>query len=649
MRRSGGSARSRKVNAGPGRWVARCVACWVTGVVGVAAGLVLAGSGGVALGAASTGGAGGSQQGLVLSSPVVPSVQPLEEAQQAANARQEQWESPAAREARLLSRTKFEHLGLARAAQVAREAFPAVIDRPAGGPPQLPAGGRIADYASANAAQLDLPGGKHAVVESMEPMAVGTSSGQLAPVDLGLTQAGGMFESVRPVVGVLIPRRLGDGVQLPEGGVSLTPVDSRGSSLGGAEGAVDGSGVLYANTQTDADTVIRPTTLGFDASTVLRSVNSPQQLFFRVGLPPGASLVQAGGDRGSVSVVENGRSVALIRPPSATDAAGTPVPVSMSVKGDLLALAVSASGGEYQWPIMVDPEVIWDSKIGPSQCSKEGETERESSNWCFATRPGTSNFTSEWKSKSVAFWNNTTIGTGEYADVQYLTQGESKIYEIEAATHSIVAAHGEAKLQLTHNVTHSGGPEEGEPESTEELAKETNVEKVSELCAKLGEKPCSSANGVNGNIAWYRIEALKPAESPGVDGELESANVWISQEKAPVVSFNTSESEIDEIAGKKRTNVLAGAAAGSACPRGHSKSKPTILGSVSAGRRFQSDRHGVRRSRSTTTAKASVLVSNAKRTTPRRSRTTRRCRTAKIRSTGKPKIWRAAGARKNWV
>ncbi len=106
-----------------------------------------------------------------LGSLIVPGVQsPDAGAQQSTGTDRES--SPATR---MASRTRFEHLSSARAAKVAREAFPAIVERPAGGPPQVPAGGRITHYVADNAAQLVLPGGKHAVVESAQPMAIENS------------------------------------------------------------------------------------------------------------------------------------------------------------------------------------------------------------------------------------------------------------------------------------------------------------------------------------------------------------------------------------------------------------------------------------------------------------------------------------------
>ncbi len=174
----------------------------------------------------------------------------------------------------------------------------------------------------------------------MEPLAVETSPGDREPLDLSIDEAGGVFQPVRSDVALRIAKQLAGGVQLAGTGVSLTPVDASGSSLGGSEGVVDGATVLYANTQTDTDTVVKPDALGFEEDTLLRSVESSGQLYFRLGVPEGASVVQASGVSGAVKVVQHGQTIAVIRPPSAMDATGTQVPVQMTVAGDTLALSV---------------------------------------------------------------------------------------------------------------------------------------------------------------------------------------------------------------------------------------------------------------------------------------------------------------------
>jgi hypothetical protein len=327
---------------------------------------------------------------------------------------------------------------------VVGEAFPALVDQVEGGPPSLPRGQRLVRFVSTHAAQLESPGGKRAVVESTQPMAVEAARGRRVPVDLGLTRVGGAYESVRPLVGVVIPARAGEGVQLPETGVSLTPVDTHGASVAGAEGAIDGASVVYANTQADSDTVVKPTLSGVETSTMLRAADSPSTVYFRVGLPAGARLVQSPAGAGPVRVVRGTGTIALVPSPTATDAAGTSVPVSMRVSGNLLAISVS-TGGSHAWPVAVDPSIVVDTSLGPTECHKKGEAERESSNWCFYAG---GKFTSEWRvGDEVALYNTGTVGASEYAMESYQTQGVSKIYKVEVISSGEVAG-GEARLEL---------------------------------------------------------------------------------------------------------------------------------------------------------------------------------------------------------
>ncbi len=487
-----------------------------------------------------------ASQSTSLRSPAIPGVQGLEESLQAAVVQQAWRDSPAAAAAREVSRTKFAHLGAARAAEVAREAFPEAIDLAAGGPPPLAAGERVVGYPGTDVARLALPGGKHVVVESMEPMAIETSRGHRAPVDLGLTKAGDVYESVRPVVGVLIPQRLSDGVALLEKGVSLTPVDAQGSSLGGSAGAIDGTGVLYANTQTDTDTLVKPTTEGFEADTVLRSVDSPGQLYFRVGLPSGASLVQGrGGGSAPVMVVQDGRTIAHVSPPSATDATGTPVPVSMTVRGDVLALTVASHSGEHLWPIEVDPELRTgqDESIGPAECHKPGEAEHPASNWCVEAFPP---FKGYWYEHTVDLESTRSYSSGEYIAAVYHTQGESRIYELKASTISHVV-NGRAKLEIAY---------EGSLENKVTLAeKESFKEKLGETLCAGSCSPTAPPSGYKGNTAAYKVEAIE-SSSEYLAGALWDTDVLVAQEKAPEVSLNTSEEHLKE--DSNRENVAYG-------------------------------------------------------------------------------------------
>jgi RHS repeat-associated protein len=459
----------------------------------------------------ATGGSGASSSSSVLGSLVVPGVQTLDGGQQMQAARQAELASPSAVTARERSRTEFEHLGAAGAARVAREAFPEVIDRPAGGPPELSVGTRIARYVAPNAAQLELPGGKHGVIESIEPMAMASSPGHYTPLDLGLTQAGDGYVPAASDVGVQIPKRLSDGVQLPGNGVSLTPIDAQGRPLSGeGEGSLDGAAVMYANTQADTDTLAKPTATGFEVDDVLRSIDSPRALYFRVGLPAGAHLVQHGSD--TVYVVEDGQAIATVPAPSAQDAAGTAVPVSMRGSGDVLRLKVSAHAREYQYPIEVDPEVVdkellvydtnWRSVSGGKLF---GYYNREESAWVEAVGD---------------------FDVNEWVSMMYPTEGKSHI----VAFYSETSASDVAAIENRVGIAYSNG-EKGVWEGVETLPSSYGA---------TGHTVDATGSS-DANIAEYVQNAVNSEVSGKVsENSMMKASVTITQSEGPSVKFNTT-------------------------------------------------------------------------------------------------------------
>ncbi len=264
--------------------------------------------------------------------------------------------SPEAVAAREASRTRYENESGSQASQTLSETFPAVVSRQDGGPAPLMTGEKSLGFTSANVQQIETSSGYVGVVQSTLPVATPSGRGRWAPVDLAPHATSNGFEPLNPLVSVRVPKHLQEGAQLPGLGLSLTPVAEDGTALSGSEGVADGAGVLYANTQSDADTFLKPSSFGVEASTVLRSAASPEALYYRIGLPQGARLVALPNGAGA-EVLEEGQVIARIKPPIATDANGTQVPVSMSVSGDTIAVAVKHGEGSYQYPVVVDPEL----------------------------------------------------------------------------------------------------------------------------------------------------------------------------------------------------------------------------------------------------------------------------------------------------
>ena len=101
---------------------------------------------------------------------------------------------------------------------------------------------------------------------------------------------------------------------MPGDGVSLTPVNAQGQPLGGSEGVQEGASVLYANTQTDTDTLAKPTTGGFEIDSLLRSVDSPETLYFKVGYAGGSKACERRKAPGGARVVLGARRSRTIAP-----------------------------------------------------------------------------------------------------------------------------------------------------------------------------------------------------------------------------------------------------------------------------------------------------------------------------------------------
>jgi hypothetical protein len=352
---------------------------------------------------------------------VVPGVESLDGGQEVAAVEEASLDAPRAVTERERSQTKFEHQSVRQAERTAFEAFPAIIDAPAGGMVPLGPGEKLAGFESADAARLDLSGGEHAMVVSANPIAVRGASGRWAPLNLHLHALAGSYAADEPSVAVALPKRLQEGARLPTLGVSLTPVDSIGTPLRGAEGVANGTSVFFANTQSDSDTVLKPTPRGLDASTILRSPASPQTLQFRIGLPHGARLAQPA-KGGPITVLRGSTPLGVVLTPTAEDAAGTPVPVRMSASGSTIVLSVDHRATSYRYPIAVDPEFVGITE------KPEGTA---TNNWHPYQAGG---YESKAERDDLGFTHAGQWASGDYAFWQMQAKGYTKIYAVRAKT-----------------------------------------------------------------------------------------------------------------------------------------------------------------------------------------------------------------------
>ena len=146
---------------------------------------------------------------------------------------------------------------------------------------------------------------------------------------------------------------------------------------------VAGLSVFYPNAGPDMDVVAAPTLNGAELFAVLRSRMSPEQLRYRVVLPAGATLAPTAPGGAVVSFVACLFS-RRIPAPSARDAQGSLIGVTMEVVGDELVLDIPHRSESVDYPILVDPEVVdiaessgWTFYKNPAHrgCRKEEETE----------------------------------------------------------------------------------------------------------------------------------------------------------------------------------------------------------------------------------------------------------------------------------
>ena len=421
------------------------------------------------------------------------------------------------------SREAFRGLDAAEAAQAAKHAFPEILNAPAYQLPELTKDEHVTGYPTPDVAQLELPGEKHAVIESKLPLVTPNASGHRAPVDLSLSEHGGAIEPVNPLVSLRLPERLAEGIKLPESGLTLTPVDGEGNPLGGSAAAIVGASAFYANTQTDTDTLAKALPAGFDTQTLLRSPASPETLRFSISAPGNPTLTEA--QDGSVAIEAGGKTIATIAPVTAVDAAGTPVPVTMEVEKDELVLKVDHRSSEFQFPIEVDPTVIdanaFHASMGP---------------FTFQTN-NSSAFKGYWQQTEsppyglVIEENGGQFNSGDAGYWSYKTQGSSHIYEFDAWIEA-------PQNPAIDNLIGLAGPGGWEKQSW--LGPDLLGEDENTVCAV---ESCASTGGSEGNAASWGMAALESGHK--AYGRLAQASVKIAQEGGPSVSFDTTDKEIE--------------------------------------------------------------------------------------------------------
>ncbi len=283
----------------------------------------------------------------------------IAEERRARERRREELETPAARERRRGTRRAFAGLGRDEAQAVARRHHRAIVAERAWPALSLDTGEQVVGLANDHTVRVRRDDGREEIVVASRPVAAAGDPQRLASLEL--QRRGEAFVPAAARVPLRIGGTLGEGVELTHGGVRIVPLGDAADRAGEAVG----ESVFYANTHADADTIVRPTASGVETFDQLRSDSSPERLEYRIDVPEGAQLREKAG-RVAVEIVQENRVLAHILRPWAQDAEGRAVDVAFDVSGTTLILGVAHRGQDVAYPIVVDPDVVWDpNNTGP--------------------------------------------------------------------------------------------------------------------------------------------------------------------------------------------------------------------------------------------------------------------------------------------
>jgi sugar lactone lactonase YvrE len=256
-----------------------------------------------------------------------------------------------------------DELGRTEALHLLSSVFGAEIENPGGLLDEMPPAKFLSDHAAvmqAGTLAAAMSGGEElsgekalepTLVESSVPLKAEDAEGRQAPVDLSLEHSDGELQPANPIVDTGIPTELGEGISLAGGDVELAFPEA---SEERAPSTVEGDAAFYPNVQEDSDLLVAPVPGGVETMTQIRTAQAPRTQIIHVTLPEGAHLEE---DRqGGVQATVNGRRLLAVAPPSAVDAAGNAVPMTVAVSGDNVELTISPSE-DSAYPILADP--VW--------------------------------------------------------------------------------------------------------------------------------------------------------------------------------------------------------------------------------------------------------------------------------------------------
>ena len=264
------------------------------------------------------------------------------------------------------SRSRYRGFSRSEAIDLARVKFPEFFAQPVYKEPTLPAGGGLDEFVNDFSFFVRTGNGRERrLVQTTLPSSAVNEQGKRELVSTDLVREGEMLSPENTAAPVAIDSRADGEVEFEQTGV--------GFSLAGAsasEAAVVDDKAVFPDALTDIDYTVAAQPNGVETFLNLRSPEAPEAARLRFDLPADAELrltENAIGDPGAgdavgARVVKDGETIHQIQPPAAKDADGAPVPVRYALEGNDLIVKVDHRGGDFLYPILVDPLI---DRMGP--------------------------------------------------------------------------------------------------------------------------------------------------------------------------------------------------------------------------------------------------------------------------------------------
>jgi tripartite motif-containing protein 71 len=277
-----------------------------------------------------------------------PSASELAEFEREESENAEWLSSPEAEHERESSRDAYASLSTGEAQSLLTETFTEQLAALNADPARFLSELKIEEPLGTYGALVSVGEGESAIVESSVPVESDLGGEGKEPVDLSLEPSGTGFVPQNPLSEVELPGSAEESIQLQNGvGVELPASNDHAAETLGDKN------LFIPETETATDTLIAPTAGGVEVFEQLRSAESPEQFRFPFSLPQGARVEEM--DHGAEVLSASGEMLEEVPAPSAVDAQGTSVPVSMTVEGDSLVIDVPHRSADVAYPLLLDP------------------------------------------------------------------------------------------------------------------------------------------------------------------------------------------------------------------------------------------------------------------------------------------------------